>query len=329
MPANLPPQYFDAEKKYREARTTQEKIQALKEMLAIIPKHKGTEKLQAELKSKIARLKEEQKKRPTTARAEQKLFPKREGAARVTLVGPPNSGKSQLLASLTRARPQVAPYPYSTFKPEVGMMEYEDIQIQIVDMPPITKEKAEYWQLEIIRQSDLILIMLDATSPDPLKDLKNIKSKLEEARITLIGKGERDDSILGPTRKRSLLILNKIDLIPDEDTISLLKEIFESEFPVHPISAEKGTGLNELKSLIFRELEIIRVYTKEPGKPPDMKDPLILKKGSTVLDAARGIHKDFEKMLKYARLWGSAKFDGQRVERTYILQDKDIVEFHI
>jgi len=329
MPANLPPQYFDAEKKYREARTTQEKIQALREMLAIIPKHKGTEKLQAELKSKIARLKEEQKKRPTTARSEQKLFPRREGAARVSLVGPPNSGKSLLLSRLTRARPQVAPYPYSTFKPEVGMMEYEDIQIQLVDMPPITKERAEYWQLEIMRQSDLILLVLDLSSNDPFEDFTGIKSKLEESNISLIGKGERDDSILGPTNKRTLILANKADLQGTQETFLILKELLGNEFPLHTVSAEKCTGLEELKDLIFEELEIIRVYTKEPGKPPDMKDPLILKKGSTVLDAARGIHKDFEERLKYARLWGSAKFDGQRVERTYVLQDKDIVEFHI
>lgn len=329
MPANLPPQYFDAEKKYREARTTQEKIQALREMLAIIPKHKGTEKLQAELKSKIAKLKEEQKKRPTTAHSEQKLFPGREGAARACLIGPPNSGKSLILTRLTRARPQVAAYPYSTYKPEVGMMEYEDIQIQLVDMPPITRERAEYWQLEIARQSDLVLLILDLSSPDPKKDLSDIENKLRESNITLVGKGERDDSILGPTRKRTIILANKIDLSGTPIVFSTIKELFASEFPIYAISAKNGTGIEELRETIFKELEIIRVYTKEPGTPPDMKAPLILKRGSTVLDAARGIHKDFQEKLKYARLWGSSKFEGQRVERTYVLQDKDIVEFHI
>jgi hypothetical protein len=329
MPANLPPQYFEVEKRYREARTLQEKIAILKEMLAIVPKHKGTEKLQAELKSKISRLQKEAREKPKTARRDTIFHPKREGAAQVVIVGPPNSGKSKLLSSLTRATPEVAPYPFTTQIPQVGMMEFEDIKIQMVDTPPITEEHIAYWQIDIIRNADLVLLVVDAFQDDVIEYIDGIIKRLKDSKIELITGEEGEQFVVGPVKKRTLLVANKIDLPQSRDNLSIIKEFYGNKFPIVSISAETGEGIEELKGRIFQELDIIRVYTKTPGKPPDMKDPLILKTGSTVLDAARAIHKDFEKNLKYARLWGSSKFPGQRVERNYILKDKDIVEFHI
>jgi len=329
MPANLPPQYFEVEKKYREARTLQEKIAILRELLAIVPKHKGTEKLQAELKTKISRLQREAREKPKTARKDTVFHPRREGAAQVVIIGPPNSGKSKLLSSLTRAAPEVAPYPFTTQIPHVGMMDFEDIKIQIVDTPPITEEHIAYWQIDIIRNADLILLVVDVSHNDTIKYIEQILRRLQDSKIELITGEEGELSVIGPIKKKTILIANKMDLPEARQQFPIIRKSYIEKFPIVSISAETGESLQELKKAIFDELDIIRVYTKTPGKPPDMRDPLILKIGSTVLDAARAIHKDFEKNLKFARLWGSSKFPGQRVERNYVLKDKDIVEFHI
>lgn len=330
MPANLPPEYFQVEKKYRTARTTDEKIAVLRELLSIVPKHKGTEKLQKELKSKIARLKREKEERKAQGGRRAAIYTvRKEGAAQVALIGYPNAGKSQLLKAMTNAQPEVAPYPFTTFKPNVGMAEFEDIAFQLVDLPPISEEHIEYWVLDIVRNADLALLVVDLSDDDFLEQTRVVLEKLEERKIIPVGKGEAEIHVVGPIEKRTILVANKLDA-PDADLrLEMLREYYGDKFPIVAVSAVEGRGLEELKRVIFRELEIIRVYTKEPGKPPDMSDPLILKKNSTVLDAAREIHKDFAEKLKYARLWGSSKFDGQRVEKTYILEDRDIVEFHI
>lgn len=209
------------------------------------------------------------------------------------------------------------------------MMDFEDIKIQLVDTPPITEEFIAYWHIEIIRNTDLVALVLDLSSDDILDYTDFIIRRLERSNILLRGSGEREISVVGPVLKRTLIIANKTDAQDAHERLSLLKEFYGEKYPIHPISAERRIGLEELKKLIFRELEIIRVYTKAPGKPPDMEDPLILKKGSTILEAAEEIHKDFARKLKYARLWGSSRFPGQRVDKNYILEDKDIVEFHI
>jgi len=328
MPANLPPEYFAVEKKYREARTISEKIAILKEMLSVIPKHKGTEKLQAEIRTKISRLQKEAKEAKKEKRRDYLFHPRREGAAQVVLVGFPNAGKSQLLSALTNARPEVAPYPFTTMIPQVGMMPYEDIKIQIVDLPPLTGERAEYWQLDVIRGADLVLLVVDLTQDSLVEEVDEIKRRLEKSAIYLVGRGGREERVVGPVKKRTIIVANKEDEEISKENLRILGEFYSNEFPILPISAKEGSGIEELKDLIFKELEIIRVYTKKPGKPPDLKDPLILRKGSTVLDAAEALHKDFRKNFRYARVWGSAKFDGQRVERNHILKDGDIVEIH-
>ncbi len=329
MPANLPPEYFQVEKKYRTARTIEEKIAVLRELLSIVPKHKGTEKLQKDLKTKIARLRREAQERKAQGKRTASFVVRKEGAAQIALVGYPNTGKSQLLRSMTNAEPEVAPYPFTTYKPNVGMAPFEDIAFQLVDLPPVSEDHIEYWVVDIVRNADLVLLFSDMSDDEFLERTQGVIEKLEEKKIILVGKGGTEVHAVGPVEKRTILVANKMDAPGAEERFELLREFFGEEFPIIPVSAQEGRGLEELKKLIFRELEIIRVYTKEPGKPPDLTDPLILKKNSTVLDAAREIHKDFAEKLKYARLWGSSKFDGQRVEKSYILADKDIVEFHI
>jgi len=329
MPANLPPQYFDAEKEYREAKTIEEKIRALKKMLAVMPKHKGTDKLQADIRAKISRLQKELEAEKKGKKRGAFYYIKKEGAGQVVLVGYPNSGKTSLANSLSGTDHPVASYPFTTQMPQVSMMKYEDIHIQLIDIPPLTEEHVVYWQIELIRNSDLILMVLDLESEEVLEHYENILSILSARKINLIGKGERESNLFGPVNKRAIIAANKLDVQGAYDRLELLYGLVNKKFPVVPVSAKFGNGLEELKDLIFKELEIIRVYTKEPGKPPVLEDPLILKKGSTVLEAAEEIHKDFAEKLKYARVWGSTKFEGQRVEKHYILQDKDIVEFHI
>ena len=328
MPANLPPQYFEAERRYRLAKTDQEKIACLREMLSIMPKHKGTEKLQAELKTKISKLKKlvVQKKRTRAKRA--KLYHiEREGAAQVVLLGLPNVGKSQLLASLTRATPEVAPYPFTTTKPAVGMMPYEDITIQMVDTPPLTDGKAEWWLIDIIRNADLLLLTLDL-GEDPLAQLDKLMKNLGDSKVRLVSE-TTEEAPEGVASKKAILVGSKKDLDGATGRFQLLRDRYTEKLPLVSLSAAKDDGLEDLKREIYEVLNILRVYTKVPGKPPDLTEPVVLERGSTVTDAARAIHKDFAYNLTYARLWGSDKYKGQRVERNHVLRDGDVVEFHV
>lgn len=325
MPANLPPQYFEAERRYRLARTVEERIQILQEMLAIMPKHKGTEKLQAELKTKISKLRKEEQKRRAQRRKAHGYHIEPEGAAQVVLIGPPNSGKSQLLATLTNATPEVAPYPFTTRKPSVGMMDFEDIKIQLVDTPALSSERPEWWMIEIIRNADLLVGVLDLGEDNFPEQMETVIDRLEQSKVKVLEPASAE----GYLNKRLLIVANKNDLPGAESRFHRLQEEYGEKFGIVSISLESLSGVEKLRRAIFSELDIVRVYTKAPGEPPDMEDPLILKRGSTVLDAARSIHKDFARQLKFARVWGGDHFKGQRVEKNYQIEDKDIIEFHI
>ncbi|MCX7995825.1 MAG: 50S ribosome-binding GTPase [candidate division WOR-3 bacterium] len=320
MPANLPPQYFEVEKKYREAKTLQEKLFYLQELLAVIPKHKGTEKLQAELKAKISKTKElmEKSKKSTGSTAWYQV--ERQGAGQVVLVGLPNCGKSSLLNILTRTNVEVAPYPFTTTSFQVGMMEYEDIKIQIVDTPPVS-EGAPAWLYAAFRFADLLLILLDASSDNLLEQMEIIKKELDSRNIFI----EREK----PEFRNNLILLNKMDINKSEENSEIFLEFYEGKFNVLKISTKTGLNIETLKQKIFENLNIIRVYTKKIGQPVERKDPIVLKIGATVIEAAEHIHKDFKKNLKYTRLWNARGYNGQRVEKNYILQDGDIVEFHV
>ncbi len=319
MPANLPPQYFEVERRLKDAKTIEEKLAIYRELLSIIPKHKGTEKLQAEIKTKISKLNKELQKKPATKKGIDYFIP-REGAGQVVLVGPPNSGKSLLLNSITNARSEVSEFPYTTRRPVVGMAPFEDIQIQIIDLPSIGDEEVDAWVFGLIRNGDLILIVVDLGNEYFIEDTELVIEKLKEARIEI-------DPQAG-NFKKSLGIANKIDLDMAQNRLDDLKGYFAGRFEILAVSALTGAGLVELKKLLFNMLDVIRVYTKAPGKPIEKRDPVILRKGSTVLDAAERIHKDFARNLKFVRLWGRS-LQGQRVERNYQLEDGDVVEFHI
>lgn len=327
MPANLPPEYFVAEKRFREAKSIPEKIAALEAMLAIMPHHKGTDKLRATLRRKLAKLREEGEQRRGRGGRGDLYTVRKEGAGQVAMAGMPNAGKSQLLASLTNATPEVAEYPFTTQLPQAGMIPYENIKIQLVDLPPLSPDHVEPWVFNILRGADLLLVVLDL-SHDPLGELETLREMMRGQRIVILGLDEAGEE-WGLYPKKAIIVGNKGDLDPEGENLTVLRELYGEGVPMIQVSAKEGRGLEELKRKVFSMLDIVRVYPKPPGKQPDMSNPVILRRGSTVEDLAEEIHKDFVKKLRYARIWGSARFDGQRVHRDWPLSDGDIVELHI
>jgi len=326
MPANLPPEYFEAEKRFKQASTPQERIVALEELISTVPKHKGTDKLRADLRRRLSRLREEAMKKKRTGRGDLYTVD-RHGAAQVVLIGFPNSGKSSILASLTNAKPVIADYPMSTVMPVSGMMPYEDIQLQLVDLPPIGNDSTDGWVSSIVRMSDLIMLVVDATD-DPDIQAELLLEQMKQWRIPIREGGEDRSGDKGHRKKGVIVAVNKCDLQPD-GAFEGLEGKYGGLYPIYYISARDGRGLEELRVGIFKNSGIIRVYSKEPGKKPDLETPFTIPKGSDVLDLAGLIHKDFVKNFKYACIWGSARFDGQRVNKDYVLQDGDIVEYHV
>ena len=326
MPANLPPQYFEAEKRYRSAREPEGKIAALEEMLAIMPHHKGTDRLRAVLTQKIAKFSQEAERKYATARRAG-FYITREGAGQVMLVGPANTGKSQILAAVTEAIPEIAEYPFTTKSPMPGMMKFEDIQVQLVDTPPIGYKEVRVLLSNALRSADVIAIVIDS-SLEPISQVEAALQGLREARIEPL----TDDGTQvtpGSYSRKMVIVANKNDLADSSRNWERLHSQYAKLFPLVSISAREGRGLEEFKRTIYQALNIIRVYTKTPGSKADLTDPMVLEKGSTLEEAAEALHKDFYQNLKYAVVWGSGKYDGQRVSKGHLLQDGDVVEFHI
>ena len=325
MPANLTPEYLEAEKQLKSATTTEQKIMALEQMLATIPRHKGTEKLQADLKRRLSKLRNAQDKRPVS-RVGLMHRVEKEGAGQVVLVGPPNSGKSLLLRSLTHAMPEVADYPFTTRVPLPGMMAFEDIQIQLVDLPPVHPDFPESWLYQIIRNADSALLVVDLSDPDLLEDLETTLGELQKAKVSL-GAGPHPNSP-GWITMKTVLVGNKLDSSGAADDLEILKELYGARFPILQVSAKSAETLEGFRRAVFELLELVRVYTKAPGKKPDLAAPYVLKRGSRLLDLAAQVHHDFVTQLKYARVWGHGRFEGQMVNRDYQLVDQDMIELH-
>lgn len=328
MPANLPPQYLEAERRFRQARTPAEKIQAIEGMLALIPKHKGTEKLIGDLRRRISKLKEEAEKKGGPKRGA--LFSiEKEGAGQVALAGPPNVGKSMLLSRFTHAAPEVADYPFTTRKPLPGMMPFENIQIQLVDLPPLFPGHTESWIGGLVRNADLVLLVVDLVE-DPLEQVEMVLGELERMKIQPVGRRpEEPPREAGMIMKKAILVGNKGDGKGAVDHGALLVELYGDRFPAFLVSAKERENLEGLKREIYQGLGILRVYTKVPGKAPDFAAPFVLPTGSTILEVARSVHKDFVEKLKFARLWRGGKFEGMRVPREYVVRDGDVIELHL
>jgi hypothetical protein len=327
MPANLTPDYMRAEAEYRKASTPEERHEALKRMLAALPKHKGTEKMQADLRRRIAAAREDEQKS-----AKKKGFGvkvEREGAGQVVLAGPPNSGKSSLLSALTGARAETAPYPFTTRLPHPAMMKFEDVQVQIVDLPPVSRVHMEFWVPGLIRNADLVLAAVDLSAPDPAADFAETAAILEEHHLRLVP-GTPDESPAGRLLEKKTRVAGlKADAAVLSETPGSGPPSFPPDFGVFPVSAETGEGLDRLREDLFRSLGVVRVYSKPPGREPDLTKPYTLKAGATLMDFAATVHRDFADRLQYARLWGHGKFEGQRITHDHVLEDKDVVELHL
>lgn len=333
MPANLTPAYKAAEERYRAAVTPEERIAALEEMLSAMPKHKGTEKLQADLKSRIAKLRRAPKKKPDT-RGQSHRIPK-EGAGQVALVGPPSSGKSSLVAGLTHAEPQVAAYPHTTREAVPGMMPFEDTAFQLVDLPPVSEEYVEGWVFDLIRSADLVWLVLDVERT--LEGLELVEEILAGKGIALVPArlgGERDaeeeaEHRPGWAYQETLLVLTGIDRQDAREDLPLLERLLEAPFPRVAVSVVTGEGVDTLGRTTFDALGVLRVYTKQPGEEPDLAQPFTLPIGASVEDLARLIHQDLADGLKFARVWGESVYDGQRVQGGHLLEEGDVVEIHV
>ena len=328
MPANLPPEYLEAEKRYRAAKNPTEKLVCLEDMLTLLPKHKGTDKLRADLRRRISKVKSSSQAKKGAGKRESAFQIDKEGAGQVVVVGPANVGKSALVARLTNANPEVADFPLTTWKPTPGMMPVENIQIQLVDTPPLNRDYVEPELLDLIRRSDLILLVVDLQT-DPVQQLEETANVLEENRIIprhLRGRYE-DERLLKFIP--CLVLANKNDDQSTDENLEIFRELADNDWPMISVSTITGRNLELLKNTLVLELQIIRVYSKAPGKEPDLTSPFVLKKGSTVADFAEKVHKDFVNKLKIAKVWGDGVFDGQMVQRDYILRDGDVVELHI
>jgi ribosome-interacting GTPase 1 len=328
MPANLPPEYFEVEKRYRGAKSPAEKREALEELLAVIPKHKGTDKLRADFRRRLSKLKSQQQTKRATSRRDAGYRIDPEGAGQAVLVGPPNVGKSSLVAALTNATPEVAEFPHTTRIPAPGMMPYENIQIQLVDTPPISREFVEPWLPDIIRRADIILLIVDVTT-DPMTHVEETIALLEEKRIAPIRLAHLHADNQGWTFKPVLVVGNKTDDPAREEDFQIFRKLLEDDWPAVSVSAATGRNFDTLKQVLYERLEIVRVYAKPRGKAPEHDAPFVLKKGSTVEDLAGKIHKEFVEKFKFAKVWGKEVYDGQMIQRDYVLQDGDVVEVHL
>jgi ribosome-interacting GTPase 1 len=326
MPANLTPIYREAEAKFKAAVTKEEKIAALEEMLRVIPKHKGTEHLQADLRSRLSKLRQEPKKKSVAKGLSHKI-PK-EGAGQVALVGAPNSGKSSLVAALTHAKPDVAPYPMTTHKATPGMMPFEDIGFQLVDLPPLCHEHVEPWVYDLSRAADLVWLVVSIQAP--LQGLELAEELLGKKAIGLYPAGSEAPEAPRPgwTYKRTILVVTGMDLPGAQGDLEALEELVDLPWPRISVSTTTGQNLEMLGTATFQALEIMRVYSKEPRKEPDLNRPFTLPKGSTVQDLARAIHKEIAQEIKFARVWGPSAFDGQSVHEHHVLEEGDVVELH-
>jgi len=329
MPANLTPEYFEAEKLYKQARTDEERLVALEQMLAVIPKHKGTEKLQSDIKKRIAKLRETQEKKASKgAKTGSQFYIPKEGAGQVVVIGPPNSGKSSVLARFTKAPVEVADYPFSTTRLQPGMMAFENVKIQLVDTPPISEDYFEPWMSSIIRNADLVLLVVSLASSAILEEIELVREKLRSRKVELVQESEEKFKPDGMAFVRTMIVGTHLDIENGRDNLEVVQNLYGKDFEVIGISFKSGEGTEVFSKRVFDALKIVRVYTKSPGKEPDLSDPVILAKGATVSDFAYSIHKDLAKNLKYARIWSKNKYEGLRVARDYVLLDEDICELH-
>jgi ribosome-interacting GTPase 1 len=339
MPANLSPEYKSAELAFRQAREPGDRLSCLRDMLRTIPKHKGTEHLQADIKSRIKQLTEELSgPRKGAARGGPTTVIHPEGAAQIALIGSPSSGKSALHHALTHSHAEVGAYPYTTQVPQPGMLAHQDVLFQLVDLPPVTSEHPMPWLYNALQPADGCLLVADLGQPDCLDRTADLMGELGRKRIVLGGDWASDAWDNGdPTladdpfaiRLPALLVISKADTLADpESELAVFRELAGLDFPAQIVSVEDGQGLDAIGDWLFRNLRIVRVYTKIPGRPAEHDRPFTVRRGQTVYDVALQVHKDVANGFKYARIWGKHHLHGQQVGRDHPVDDGDVLEIH-
>lgn len=328
MAVNAPPQYFRVEQEYRRAQSLQEQVDCLEQMLVLLPKHKASEKVQADLKTRLKEAREQlQVERSAPKKSKSYRFP-RQGAGTIVVLGGPNGGKSRLLKELTNAQPEVAPYPFSTREPLPGMMSFEDVAVQLVDTPPVTDTAFESYLPNIVRTADAALVCFDGSSDDAPEQTLTVFEQFRQ-RSTVLGEssGFVDDDF-SKVQIRSALVITRADDPGLADRLAFYDEMQPPSLPRLLVDFDTGTGVEALRSAIYGLLGVMRIYTKVPGKPADRTSPFTLPMGSSVEALAERIHKDVAEKLKFAKVWGSGLHDGQSVGRDHILAEQDVVELH-
>src|SRR5215510_5854349 len=336
MPANLTPEYRAAEAAFRQARDPAKRLECLREMLRVMPKHKGTDHLQGDIKRRIKELSAEiERPRSGGGHGGPALVIRAEGAAQIALLGPPNAGKSSLHRRLTGSDAPVAPYRFTTKYPEPGMMPHEGIHFQLVDLPAVSPEHPVPWLAGALQMADGCLLVVDLADPAAVEEVAAVPAVLRERGVTLAeqwesagaaAEGGEDPFAL---RLPALLVANKADRLGNPtDELRAFLELTGLGYPALVVSAVTGQGLGDIGPWLFTHLGIVRVYTKLPGHPPDRARPFTLRRGQTVDDVAHLVHKDVARSLRYARVWGTSGFDGQQVGREHPLADGDVVELH-
>jgi uncharacterized protein len=329
MPANLTPQYQKAEEEYRRAQNPEEQIHCLERMLTLIPKHKGTEKLQADLKT---RLKEARGAAEHEAQTPKKIgktyrYP-RQGAGQVVLLGGPNAGKSRILAELTHATPEVAPYPFTTREPLPGMMAWEDVAVQLIDTPPITDSHFEPYLTSIVRSVDLTLLVFDGSSDDAPDQTIDVVRQLTTRKTELTAQSGFAEDDFSTVRVKTRLVATRADDPGCDNRLAYLKEAMPHEFPLLKVEFDRPDSREELRRAIYGALGVIRIYTKRPGRAAELESPFTIPVAGTVDDLALRVHREMAEQLKFAKVWGTSARDGQSVGRDHALADKDVVELH-
>ncbi|MDO5582249.1 MAG: 50S ribosome-binding GTPase [Planctomycetia bacterium] len=332
MAANLTPQYLKAEENYRRSQTPEEELKWLQIMFAEIPKHKASEKMQMMLKTKMSDVRKEmEQSRLGGKKGGTKSFKiPRQGAGTAVIIGGPNAGKSQLLAAFTKAKPEVAPYPFTTNAPLPGMMPWNDVFVQLIDTPPITSEFLEPYILGYIRSADLVLLMVDLAGEDGIQQCIDILERLQSSKTRLGKESGLDEEDVGLSYTKTFVVLNKIDDPDAKVQRDLFHEFCPLDFREFSISASDLTGMEDLRNAIYESMNAVRVYTKQPTqKEADRDQPFTVRTGDTVLDLAEMIHKEYVANFKFARVWGSAVHDGTTVKGDYVINEGDIVEIHV
>ena len=383
MTTNVTYEYANAKEKFDAAKTPEEKILALQEMQRTAPTHKGGEKLRKEISKKMLALKKqmiknrEQQKKASSSGAGMNV--KKDGIGQVILAGFANSGKSTILNKLAKTDVEVAPYPFTTTKPEIGMTPYKGAGIQVVELPALmggsSEGKASGTQLlSIIRNSDEVVFVLNGKNAihefkTLMKEVENVNMKFNQEKpkikierssfkgITISGKQflkVKQDELIDFLKsigfhhasvilsedttlekvaqsmndtlvyKKGFFIINEFFGKPTQGELQKIKKVAE----VVEVNSLDEKEIDKIKEMMFERLGKILIYTKRPGGKVDREQPLIVETGTKVEDVPKHLHKDFASTLKFVKVWGSAKYAGQRVSRDYELKNLDIIEIY-